>query len=312
VAEAVDTRPAVAYPRPTTRAPLAAQSLDARIEQLTARLETVPGARGALMEALALRASLFGRVSDLDRMLEAAGEGPERADALMAVHRFDEALAHSDHVATSVQLARHVDLPALESARRKAVAERPSTDTYTALGDVLLAQRRAAEADAAYAEALALYRDVSPLAVAELQFRRGLAWGESGEDPERAAALYADAVKHLPGFVRAQVHLAEIERDLGDEQGAIERVRRVADAEDPEPGGKLAVWLTGGEAQMYQQRTTAAYDALLTKHELAFANHAAEYFSAIGEVERARGLARADLDNRPTSRAKELCEELGC
>jgi len=311
-AEEADESVPLVYPRPTTRGRLARETLDGQIAAFEEALPRRPATRPQLMRALALRSSLFGRVSDLDRMLEVSEGTEEEGRAWMAVHRFDAALAADPSLKPSIDLARHDDLEALATERRAAVEERPSTDAWVALGDVLLAMGEAQEADEAYGRALLAYRDVSPLTVADLQFRRGLAWGESGEDPERARALYGDAVQRLPGFVRAHVHLAELEFEAGERDQAIARVRRVAKAEDPEPGGKLAQWLPEPEATEWREKTTAAYDALLARHPLAFANHAAEYFRAIGEVDRARELAEMDLANRDTPRARELCAELDC
>lgn len=305
-------RPAIAYPRPTTAPELAVDGLNQRINTLVASVERLPDTRGPLLEALSLRIALLGRVSDLTRMEQLAGDTPLRAKALLAAHRFDDALAADPGVAESVALARHQGLDAMEADRRAAVEARPSSLAWQRLGDVLAAQGKALEADAAYASALDTYKDVSPLAVADLQFRRGLLWGESGEDPERARALYADAIARLPPFVRAQVHLAELEWQAGLPQQAIARVREVADAEDPEPGGKLAVWLDGEEAAQWRARTTLAYEALLARHPLAFADHGAEYFLAIGELDRARELAKLNVDNRRTPRAIDLCERTSC
>ena len=35
----------------------------------------------------------------------------------------------------------------------------------------------------------------------------------------------------------------------------------MANAEDPEPGGKLAVWTEGEQADVWRQRTIESYDA---------------------------------------------------
>lgn len=311
-------RPPIAHGRPTTDGARARAGLDSRIAALRKGMNANPAARGDLAEALRLRATLFGKVSDLDLQLRITKDGtPEdQASALLALHHFDEALALDPGVADAVALARHEDLDGLEARRRAAVEERPSADRWSALADVLLAQGRPAEADAAYAEALAAYTDVSPLYVADLQFRRGYGWGETGpedeRDPERARALYEEAVKVLPGFVRAHVHLAELELQAGEKSAAIARVRAVVEAEDPEPAGKLAVWLEGDEAQTFRETTTTRYEALLARHPLAFADHAAEFFSAVGDLDRARALAVQDRANRSTPRSRGRCEELGC
>ena len=304
--------PPVSYDRPTTQASRAMGSLDARVDALQARWEATGEGAGPLVDALGVRMSLTGSFSDLDRMFEIAGDTPVRARALLAVHRFDEAVKIDPEVSISVQLAREQELDSLEKTRRATLQKHSSTLNWQRLGDVLAAEGRLADADRAYGEALTAYRDVSPLSVADLQFRRGMLWGEGMDDPDRARALYTDAIERLPGFVRAQVHLAELEWQAGEHAEAISRVRGVAGSEDPEPGGKLAVWLDGEEADLWRQRTTDAYDALMERYPLAFADHAAEFFLAAGEAERARPLAELNLKNRDTRRARQLCERAGC
>jgi len=304
--------PPVTYDRPTTKPSRAMGGLDSRVDALQTRWEATGEGAGSLVDALGVRMSLTGKFSDLDRMFEVAGDTPVRARALLAVHRFDEALQVDPEVAVSVNLARQQELDSLEKSRRATLEKHPSTLNWQRLGDVLAAEGRLADADRAYGEALAAYRDVSPLSVADLQFRRGMLWGEGPDDPDRARALYTQAIERLPGFVRAHVHLAELEWQAGQHAEAISRVRGVVSSEDPEPGGKLAIWLEGEEADSWRQRTTEAYDALLERYPLAFADHAAEFFLAVGELDRARELAELNLKNRNTRRARALCEQAGC
>ncbi len=312
-AEAAAENPVpIAYPRRTTNGDQALEGLDNQITTLHARIAQRPEMQRQLVEARSLRMTLTGSVGDLDAILALATEDDARARALLAAHRFDEALELDPEVADSVALARHERLDEMEAERRALVEKHPSTTTWMRLADVLKAQGRTADADEAYWNALDVYKDVSPLTVADVQFRRGVLWGDSGEDPERARALYEDAVEHLPGFVRAHVHLAEVENDDGDSASAIARVRAVADAQDPEPGGKLATWLEGDEADEWKAKTIARYDALLEKHPLAFADHGAEFFLSIDDKERAAELAKANLENRDTPRARDLCERSGC
>jgi hypothetical protein len=100
--------------------------------------------------------------------------------------------------------------------------------------------------------------------------------------------------------------------EAGETASAIARVRQVADAPDPEPGGKLATWLEEDEADEWKAKTIARYDTLLAKHPLAFADHAAEFFMSIDDKPRAAELAKANLENRDTPRARDLCERAGC
>jgi len=55
-----------------------------------------------------------------------------------------------------------------------------------------------------------VYRDVSPFPIAYVAFQRGVMWAELANAPERALPLYREAVERLPGYVVANVHLAEL------------------------------------------------------------------------------------------------------
>src|SRR5690606_35208397 len=143
-------------------------------------------------------------------------------------------------------------------------------------------------ADEQFAAALATLRDVSPFPVAQLCFQRGVMWGEQAANPERALPHYVEAVRRLPGYVVANVHLAELEVELGQRAAALERLRAIVDRPaDPEPAGFLGELLSSGAppdpaGRALIERARAAYDGLLGRHPEAFLDHAAEFFAGPG------------------------------
>jgi hypothetical protein len=61
------------------------------------------------------------------------------------------------------------------------------------------------------------------------------------------------------------------------------------------------------DAARQREAARDAFERLLAQHELAFADHAAEFYLSIGvDAARACDLARINLANRPTLRAFEL------
>jgi tetratricopeptide (TPR) repeat protein len=171
-------------------------------------------------------------------------------------------------------------------------------------------------ADEHYAAALATLHDVSPFPVAQLCFQRGVMWAELAARPERALPHYAEAVRRVPGYVVANVHLAEIEASLGRRDAAIERLRAIVDlTADPEPLGLLGKLLGARDpsdpaASELLGRARAAYERLLARHHDAFLDHAAEFFSGPGH-DPALGsrLAQENLILRQTPRAYALAIE---
>lgn len=309
---AAETVPDLAYHRPTTSADKAIAGIEQQIASLSKGVEQHPEVRGRLYEALKVHAGPLGHVSDYDRLLALGGTPQERARALMLTHRFDEALALEPDAATleSIQLARGENLEAIVASRRAAAEKHPHFRTWAALADALAAAGEWEDADAAYAKALDAYRDVSPIAVAVVQFGRGRVWGEGAHDPVKARALYTDAVRVLGPFVAANVHLAELEAEAGHEAAAIARLKGIAEAEDPEPHALLAELLDGPEAERHRALAEQGYRALLAKHELAFADHATEFYLGAGaNPAEAHRLAQLNLANRKTDRSRRLAAE---
>jgi tetratricopeptide (TPR) repeat protein len=137
-------------------------------------------------------------------------------------------------------------------------------------------------------------------------------WAERARDPARAEALFAQALRYLPGFTAAAIELAELEAARGDLAPAIARLEQVTTAHDePEALGLLgALRLRTGDparAALALSRARLRFETLLQRHPLAFADHAAEfYLGAGGDPERAWSLAAQNLAARPTARAFDL------
>ena len=116
------------------------------------------------------------------------------------------------------------------------------------------------------------------------------------------------AIAYLPGYVTARVHLAEILVSQDQPGDAEALLRPVLSGGDPEVRWRLADVLiaqqryTEGETELGAARV--GFDRLLARHRLAFADHAAEFYSGGGDdCRRALELARVNVANRPTSRA---------
>ena len=314
--------------RVTTDGVLAADNLDAEI----AGLERLLGGRppgdplgDRLLGLYLSRTQFFGRYSDFDRAeklasVEGNGESDlRRARWLSAVHRFAEAdallAAHSASpnaelaaVREAVALATDRDLLALKESRQAAAERHPSYATLSGLAAIQATLGEFDAADASYRQAARHYHDVSPFPLAWLFFQRGVLWAEMANRPERSRQLYQEAVRLLPGYVVANVHLAELEWQEGDTAAAIARLRALAGrTEDPEPAGLLGeilLSLGDAEGQVFLERARARYDALLSTHPAAFADHASEFFAGPGgDPGRGLTLALANLATRPTPRA---------
>ncbi|MFT6395369.1 MAG: tetratricopeptide (TPR) repeat protein [Bradymonadia bacterium] len=322
----------VPYLEATTSPEIAVRNLNASVEGNTLRLERLrdTSSAEALVATLHLRASILGQLSDLTLALEIGEEtvrqSPQSPAAyellaltLSALHRFDEAEHALDVAAsygadvesdrTAIALARGNWQPAFQ-LRQVAAESSPSYATNSDIAPALTAAGSFEEADAAFVSALDAYRDVSPFAVAWVQFQRGVLWGEAAGRPDLAEPLYQDAVRLMPDYVSANVHLAEIEAETGRLDLAIERLRSVEGAEDPEPAARLAEFLAEVDPVAAAQVTTEAgarWEAWLELEELAFADHAAEFYLGAGhDPSRALELAILNLDNRETDRSFEL------
>ena len=286
-----------------------------------------------------LRAQFLGDVTALDRLTCLASElfrnNPEFTSTLLIaaqvsalVHRFADAKMHlaeahnhgapvdaTSRVLLSVKQALGEDLQEVLKARRQIAETSSELQELVPLGALLADLGEFEEADRTYLRAIQHYRDVSPFALAWVCFQLGVLWGETVPRPQsrRAANWYEHAIGYLPSYISARVHLSEIYLDDGDLEGAEALLAPVVDSGDPEVNWRLSEVLEAQskpvEADVQRNAARSGFESLLTRHELAFADHAAEFYLSSGaDPQRACDLARVNLANRPTRRAFELAQ----
>jgi tetratricopeptide (TPR) repeat protein len=307
----------------TTSSAIAIANLDQQIHQA--------GNEIGVEELLLVRSRFLGDHQALDRA-SALGEeryatGRElllRARTRSAVHRFADALADVDtaerlgakpdeiaalRAAILVAIGRATEvIPQLETS----LLRHPSFASRSGLAVAYAAVGRIDDADRLYAEALSTLDTTLPFPYAWIYFARGLMWSEQGGDQARAELLYARALKYVPEFVPANIHLAEIEVLRGDTESAIKHLEDVVQSShEPEALALLGVLhlRTGdsvrGSSEIAEARTS--YEALLTRDPLAFADHGTEFYLGAGaDSQRAWVLAQQNLGNRQTARAAAL------
>jgi tetratricopeptide (TPR) repeat protein len=307
----------------TTSSVIAIANLDQQISQL--------GNHAGVEELLLVRSRFLGDYDALDRA-SLLGEsrfatGRQlllRAQTRSAVHRFADALAdlaaaeragaNADEVAAFrvsifVAIGRAADaIPVLE----RSLARNPGFASRSALAGAYAALGRLVDADRLYVEALGDLDTTLPFPYAWIHFARGLMWVEQGRDLLRGEALYKQALAYLPEFVAANIHLAELEIARGDIQSAMPRLERVVQlSNEPEAAALLGMlykrtgYIARGSHEIELARRR--YDSLLTRHPLAFADHASEFYLGPGaDPERSWILAQQNLMNRQTQRAAAL------
>jgi tetratricopeptide (TPR) repeat protein len=231
--------------------------------------------------------------------VESAADFLRRARTRAAVHRFADALGDvaaaerlgADGGATVnarasifIAMGRARDVASQLEAR---VVSHPGYASGTALASAYAMLGRLEDADHLYAEALDSLDTTSPFPYAWIYFARGVMWAEQGGDSARAAGLYRQALEHLPEFVAANVHLAELAMAHGDVASAIARIEPIAmSSDEPEALALLGDlhMRTGQIARGRREieRARERYESLLSRHPLAFADHAAEFYLGAG------------------------------
>jgi Tfp pilus assembly protein PilF len=295
------------------------------------------GTLEALIDAESLRAQFFGDYSALDRMVklveialinhsQSAATHIAAAQVDSVRHLFASALDHinqADVLGADQQLIKRLrlsieqalgkNLEAVLAQRQSLASVSHSIQDLIPLGALLAEQGCYEEANAVYLKAIESYQDLSPLGLAWTCFQLGMLWGEVHDQPDldRAAHWYAQAVAYLPGYTHACVHLAEIYIDRKEYSQARTLLLSVFNSGDPEVRWRMADLFIAedkfGLANDELAIATSMYESLLSRHELAFADHAAEFYLGSGtQPARAYELALANLHNRPTWRAYEL------
>ena len=294
----------------------------------------------ALADRLFGEAQFFGKLADYDRAAaltkQALALAPQdgdahllRAHSLAALHEFDAARAELDRAATL-----NADADAIEHQRvgiwqatgeiDKALTHlrtwrrvRPSFATFGAEAGALADNHDYPHAAALFMAARSHYDDVSPFAVAWLEFQEGHMWESAGRS-DRAQPLFESAVARLPGYAAAAGHLAHLLAAFGDPEG-LERARLlleplVARTDDPEYVGQLGALYRQmhrtEEGDRLVRSATSGYETLLARHPAAFYDHAARFYLHVaGDPKRALVLARRNLAIRPTPDARDLVTE---
>lgn len=321
---------------PLTDGVVAMINLEAQIdgyERLVMSESATIGDRIELIDLIALRGQICGRISDYERMEAAAEqlvrEAPSggaplltRARVRARFHRFSDALSDLDgaqrlgvdRAVVDTERAnvfqatgRYDDALSIYEETAKGRADFESLGAMATLnaerGKIVAAERL-------FDESRGRYRGVSPFPKAVLDFRRGHMWLTQG-DLYRARTWFESAVCCLPAYAPAQGHLAEVQARLGETEAAVARLLPfAASSDDPEYAASLARIFRQAnrteEAQAWHRKAEARYDELMARHPEAFADHAAEFWLEAGEGERACRFATLNLEVRKTPRAREL------
>jgi tetratricopeptide (TPR) repeat protein len=167
------------------------------------------------------------------------------------------------------------------------------------------------DADRLYAAALKDLTTTSPFPYAWNYFARALMWTEQAGDRAKGEAFYAQALIFLPEFVSATIHKAELEVSRGDLMSAMVRLERIAVDQEPEAMALLGVLYVrvGDGARGWHEISLARqrFESLLSRHPLAFADHATEFYLGPGaDAQLAWIWAQRNLENRRTDRAIAL------
>lgn len=299
-----------------------------------------PGTLDAIIDGESIRSQFFGDYSSLDRLVNLSGYLLQSNPGIAASHLFAaqansarhlfadaeqnlyraKALGADNHAILRIQLgidqALGKNLELVLEERLRNVANKGSIENLVPLGALLADLGKHEQANDVYIKALTTYEDLSPIGLAWACFQLGFLWGEVVNEPdlERAAYFYSKAVNYLPGYAHATVHLAEIDMENGRIDQARGLLNSVIECGDPEVRWRMSELLAKeGNTQASEKELQAAeqmYEDLLSRHELAFSDHASEFYLGSGNnPERALKLALANLKNRSTIRAYELVIE---
>lgn len=325
----LSTYPATSKQLATTSASIYLSNLDARIAQLEQNYAEQP--RADLGQALAMslghRSRIIGRLNDAIRAGEILAEqvrmDPEHGPLLLSYaswlarfHLFDLA-DETLHRITSgnallsgpiTDMSAEVDL-AMGRYQQLGVSfwqpeKAGSADLYglAARGNAAVLQGNLELASRLYFEAQSRYRDVGPFPLAWLHTQQGIALLRFGHY-EEAASFFRAARERLPQYYLATEHLAECLVEAGDLDAARQLYMEViAQTGNPEFIAALAglEQAAGREesAERWQQQADLGYQALLKRYPEAYAQHAAEFYLQIGDLDQATALAERNLQLR--------------
>lgn len=314
---------------PTTAPRIALGNLDGEIadrEGRAARGDRV--SQQELVPRYLTRARFEGRVADLiaademsSRLVAAHPTDGSilliRAKALSSIHAFAEASTELD--AAAREHAAAGELNGERGAILLATGREDEAASLLAIPDgapvAELAMRagvearvgHASEAERLFELARQRYHDVSPFAVAWMDFEHARALELEG-DRRRARPYLEEATKVLPSYAHAVVHLAAL---VPPDAALAMLAPLTATSDDPDVlAGQADALRRAGrtdEAKAMTARAAARYSEVLARLPLAYADHAASFFLGMGsDPGRALALATQNADNRPTDEALEL------
>jgi tetratricopeptide (TPR) repeat protein len=323
--------------RPLTDGTIALLNLGAQIDavepEVAFGLATV-ATRAGLVELIALRGLMIGRIADYIRAEQIAEElvrdAPADATAWVArarmrgvFHRFSEALADLDHAeqllmdrgtlgaeraAIFQAVGRYDEALAL---REEATKRAQNFENVAALAGLHAERGETEAAERRFAQSRACYRGVSPFPLALLEFQRGLMRMNEGRLHQARDSLEA-AQLAVPAYAPARGHLAEVEAQMGEIGSAIARLQPLAaSSDDPDYAAQLANILRhagrSDESQRWRRLAEARYDELVKHRPEAFADHAAEFWLGAGaDPDKALRWATVNANVRDTPRARGL------
>lgn len=295
------------------------------------------GTLDAILDGESIRSQFFGDYSSLDRLVSLSAYLLEKKSNLASSHLFSAQVNSSRHLFATAQVhvsqakslgadhaicsriqlgidqALGINLELVLDQRLRVASKESTFENLIPLGALLADLGRFAEAHDTYTKALTSYRELSPIGLAWAFFQLGFLWGELVSEPdlEKASYYYSKAVDYLPGYTHATVHLAEIQMENGKLDRARELLSSVVGSGDPEVRWRMSeLFAKEGNTQASVNELEVAkfmYEDLLTRHELAFADHAAEFYLGSGhDPQKALKLANANLVNRKTPRAYTL------
>jgi tetratricopeptide (TPR) repeat protein len=287
----------------------------------------------ALSKLLFLRGDLLGRIVDHDRAeliaTEAIAVSPGAASALYLgarvagrFHRFEEASAllqqalAAGHPCQAIDREKAALLQATgryEHAlvlRERIAKNAPGIHSLGALASLLAEMGRWRAAESSYAAALDADDGVSPLPCSQMLFEWGVSAMRRG-DLNRAEPIFVELDAILPAHVPGRGHHAEVALARGQLDVAITLVAPLLEiSDDPEYRATYAEILAArgdSKAVTEAERAAAAYELLLARRPEAYADHAAAFFTGVGnQPQRAVELALANWKLRDTPRSRSL------
>jgi tetratricopeptide (TPR) repeat protein len=323
--------------RPLTDGSIALRNLSSQIDALEQEVRLGRAAvstRAGLVELIALRGLIVGRIADYFRAEEIAEQlvrdapaDPRafvtRARTRATFHKFNDALADVDR---GVRLSLDVEAANGERAaifqavgrydealvlREEAAARRASFENVAALVGLHAERSEVEAAERRYSESRSRYRGVSPFPIALLDFQLGLMWINEGALDDARCSFEA-AQRRVPAYAPARGHLAEVEAELGEFDSAVARLHALAlSSDDPDYAAQLARILADagrdGEARHWSRLAAARFDELVANRPEAFADHAAEFWLAAGaDPDKALLFGKMNAELRKTPRARRL------